>query len=76
MFARPFSKTELTRNCEEVVRGKVRLAVERIRSEANADGKRVVDGFKWWTFLASDVAAHVVCSESFRMLESGKVNPS
>jgi cytochrome P450 len=34
IFARPFSKTELRRSWEGVVRGKVRLAVERIRAEA------------------------------------------
>jgi hypothetical protein len=33
MFARLFSKTELRRSWEGVVRGKVRLAVERIRAE-------------------------------------------
>jgi ABC-type Co2+ transport system permease subunit len=75
MFAPPFSKTELWRNWEAVVGDKVRLAVKRIKGEAGRTEKGLVDVYKWWIFLASDVVAHVVFGESFHMLESGKANP-
>lgn len=76
LFSRPFSKTELRSNWEEIVRDKVRMAVRRTRDEAMASEGRIADVYIWWTFLASDVLAHVVFGESFYMLESGEVSPS
>jgi hypothetical protein len=51
------------------------LAVERIREEAGWIERGVVDVFKW-TFLTSDVVAHVVFGDSFHMLESERVSLS
>jgi len=76
LFSRPFSKTELRRYWEGVVRDKIRMAVGRIRDEAMASEGRIANVYKWWTFLASDVFAHVVFGESFHMLELGEVSPS
>ncbi|KAL3462838.1 cytochrome P450 [Aspergillus heterothallicus] len=86
LFARAFSKSELRREWEGVVRGKVRLAVEKMRGEmtdssssANASGNGNGNGgrcdvLKWWTFLATDVSGHLMFGESFDMLSVGMKN--
>ncbi|KAL5051310.1 hypothetical protein BDW71DRAFT_193723 [Aspergillus fruticulosus] len=73
LFARAFSKSELRRAWEGVVRSKVRLAVDRIKGELDAEGGRC-DLLKWWTFLATDVAGHLMFGEDFGMLEIGVKN--
>ncbi|THZ34672.1 hypothetical protein D6C87_10296, partial [Aureobasidium pullulans] len=45
------------------------LAVARIKSNATSG---TADVLKWWTYLATDVSAHLMFGESFHMLESGK----
>lgn len=72
LFARPFSQNSLQANWEPVVQRKVRLAVNKIRDEAGADGE--ADILKWWTLMATDVIAHLSFGESFRMLELGRVS--
>ncbi|RDW76836.1 cytochrome P450 [Aspergillus mulundensis] len=75
LFARAFSKSELRRVWEGVVREKVRLAVARMKGELEGptgDGK--CDVLKWWTFLATDVAGHLMFGEDFGMLEGGVKN--
>ncbi|RHZ67969.1 cytochrome P450 [Aspergillus thermomutatus] len=72
LFARPFSKSELRRTWEPVVKEKVQLAVSRIRGELAAEGR--ADILKWWTFLATDVSGHLMFGESFDMLTLGKKN--
>lgn len=54
-----------------IVERRVQLAVQRMGDDMDARG--VVDVFKWWMFMASDVIAELTFGESFRMLESGKV---
>lgn len=71
LFARPFSQNSLQANWESVIQSKVRLAVNRIREEAGAEGE--ADILKWWTLMATDVIAHLSFGESFRMLELGRV---
>lgn len=71
LFARPFSQNSLQANWESVVQSKARLAVNKIREEAGAEGE--ADILKWWTLMATDVIAHLSFGESFRMLELGRV---
>lgn len=73
LFARPFSQNSLQANWEAVIQSKVRLAVNKIREEAGAEGE--ADILKWWTLMATDVIAHLSFGESFRMLELGRVSP-
>jgi cytochrome P450 len=73
VFARPFSKSEMRRNWEKGIAGMARLAVRRIKGECEGEKGRA-DVYKWWTFLATDVSAHVNFGESFHMLELGKVS--
>ncbi|GKZ66542.1 hypothetical protein AnigIFM50267_000406 [Aspergillus niger] len=70
LFARVFSKSDLRRTWEPVVKGKVQLAVSQIRGELLRDG--ISDILKWWTFLATDVSGHLMFGESFDMLQYGK----
>ncbi|KAB8071839.1 cytochrome P450 [Aspergillus leporis] len=72
LLARPFSKSELRRIWEPVVKEKVHLAVSKIRHDLKVDGKS--DLLKWWTFLATDVSGHLMFGESFDMLRFGKKN--
>jgi cytochrome P450 len=72
LLARPFSKSELRRIWEPVVKEKVHLAVSKIRHDLKVDGKS--DLLKWWTFLATDVSGHLMFGESFDMLRFGKVS--
>lgn len=72
LFARPFSKTELRRSWEPIVKEKAKVAVSRIRQDLTASG--VSDVLKWWTFFATDTSAHLMFGESFKMLQLGKVS--
>ncbi|KAI0394130.1 cytochrome P450 [Xylariaceae sp. FL0594] len=51
---------------------KVKLAIQRMREEQESRG--VADIYKWWLFLTTDVIGELSFGESFRMLESGKLN--
>jgi len=57
LLSRPFSKSHLRQHWEDAVRQKVDLAVLRIHSKAMA---APVDVLQWWTFMASDVSAHLM----------------
>ncbi|KAF7591314.1 hypothetical protein BBP40_001690 [Aspergillus hancockii] len=70
LFARPFSKSELRRIWEPVVKEKVQLAVSQIRNDLKVN--EISDLLKWWTFLATDVGGHLMFGESFDMLRFGK----
>ncbi|KAL0930585.1 cytochrome p450 monooxygenase [Colletotrichum truncatum] len=71
LFARAFTASSLRENCEAIVRAKVEMATDRIRSEAIGGS---ADIHKWWKFMASDVIGQLCFGESFEMLESGKKN--
>lgn len=76
LFARAFSKSELRRVWEGVVREKVRMAVGQMKSELDATSSdKRCDVLKWWTFLATDVSGHLMFGEDFGMLQLGVVCP-
>ncbi|KAE8149921.1 cytochrome P450 [Aspergillus avenaceus] len=72
LLSRPFSKSELRRVWEPVVKDKVELAVSQIQRDLEMNGK--ADILKWWTFLATDVSGHLMFGEPFNMLQFGKKN--
>ncbi|KAI8626564.1 cytochrome P450 [Xylariaceae sp. FL1651] len=51
---------------------KVNLAIQRMEEEYKTRG--AADIYKWWLFMTTDVIGELSFGESFRMLESGKVN--
>ncbi|KAI0466042.1 cytochrome P450 [Xylaria cf. heliscus] len=51
---------------------KVNLTMQRMEEESKTRG--VADIFKWWLFMTTDVIGELSFGESFRMLESGKMN--
>ncbi|KAJ5986960.1 sterigmatocystin biosynthesis P450 monooxygenase [Penicillium sp. IBT 35674x] len=67
IFARPFSKIVLRSTWEPVVRDKIQLMISQIQKDLATLG--VCDIFKWPTFLATDVSAHLMFGESFGMLQ-------
>ncbi|KAI0551327.1 cytochrome P450 [Xylaria curta] len=54
------------------IEDKVNLAIQRMEEESKTRG--VADIFKWWLFMTTDVIGELSFGESFRMLESGKMN--
>ncbi|KAI5251552.1 cytochrome P450 monooxygenase [Aureobasidium subglaciale] len=72
LLSKGFSQRHLREQWEDVVRQKVDLAVSRIKAEATRGS---ADVLKWWTYLATDVSAHLMFGESFHMLESGERVP-
>jgi len=72
LLARGFSQRHLREQWETIVRDKVDLAVARIKADAMSG---TADVLKWWTYLATDVSAHLMFGESFGMLENGKRVP-
>ena len=71
LFARPFSKSSLRAEWEACIRSKVQTAVEGILRECKLHGE--ADILKWWTFLTTDVASHLMFGESFGTLQKGEV---
>lgn len=72
LFARGFSKSNIRQNWEGVVRERIVLAVDKMKSESARSG--CADALKWWTLMASDVSSHLMFGESFHTLERGEVN--
>ncbi|KAI4725662.1 cytochrome P450 monooxygenase [Aureobasidium sp. EXF-10728] len=72
LLAKGFSQRHLREQWERVVHEKVDLAVARIKADATSG---TADLLKWWTYLATDVSAHLMFGESFHMLESGERVP-
>ncbi|KAI1431321.1 cytochrome P450 [Xylaria sp. CBS 124048] len=50
----------------------VKLTLQRMKEEFETRG--VTDIYKWWLFMATDVIGELSFGESFRMLETGKIN--
>lgn len=71
LFARGFSKSYLREHWESTVKAKCKLAVEKIKKDAETD---VADILKWWSFMAADVVARLGFGESFGLLEAGQVH--
>jgi cytochrome P450 len=57
---------------ENVLRERAALAVERIGQEMKKYG--ATDVAKWWMFFSTDVIGELTFSDSFWMLEQGKVS--
>lgn len=57
---------------EGFVQSKVDLTLQRMEEDMREHG--YVDVLKWWTYMATDVSAHLSFGESFRMLEQKKVS--
>jgi cytochrome P450 len=57
---------------EPVVMERVRQTIRRMSEEREKRG--VVDVYKWWTFMATDVIGELSFGESFRTLDKGEVS--
>ncbi|KAI0114408.1 cytochrome P450 [Nemania sp. FL0031] len=51
---------------------KVDLTIQRMGEECKTRG--ATDIYKWWLFMTTDIIGELSFGESFRMLESGKIN--
>ncbi|KAI0458840.1 cytochrome P450 [Xylaria acuta] len=51
---------------------KVRLAIEKMGEEMKT--RKVVDVYKWWMFMTTDIIGQLTFGESFHALEKGKAN--
>ena len=74
LLARPFSRTSLLTNFQELVTERAKLAVQRIKQEAASNG--VCDVMKWWTLMTSDVIMEVAFGEKAGLIEAGEVSLS
>lgn len=70
VFAQGFANTSILK-FEEVVKEKAQVAISKIKRDAEQD---VADIFKWFTFMATDVAGQLSFGTSFEMLEQEDVN--
>jgi cytochrome P450 len=70
LLARGFSKSYLRHNWEYMAKEKAKLAVAKIRRDAE---KATADILKWWTFYTTDTIAQLSFGESFHMLEQEEV---
>lgn len=71
LLANPISDSFLTR-FEPLISDRVHLAVNRMSNELESRG--VMDVFKWWFYMTTDVIGELSFGESFRMLDSGEVS--
>ncbi|KAJ5468765.1 hypothetical protein N7475_006517, partial [Penicillium sp. IBT 31633x] len=69
LLASPISDSSLT-HLEPLIVDKIHLATSKITQELEARG--VVDIFKWWLFMTTDIIGDLTFGDSFRMLETGK----
>ncbi|APA05256.1 hypothetical protein sscle_01g000260 [Sclerotinia sclerotiorum 1980 UF-70] len=69
LFSQAFSKSFLKTNWEPEVRKKATMAVEKIKKNALINE---VDILTYFTFMATDVVAHLAFGESFKTLETEK----
>ena len=65
LFAQAFSNSS-TMTYEPIIRGKVTLAVDKIKRDASTG---MADVYKWFTFLATDITGQLAFGKSFEMLE-------
>lgn len=71
LLARPFSRSSLLSNFQDMVAGRACLAVSKMKEEAS---KGPCDVMKWWTFMTTDVIARVAFGEESCLLEAGQVH--
>ncbi|KAL4984893.1 cytochrome P450 [Aspergillus falconensis] len=72
LLSSPLSDTNL-RTVEPLVKGRIQLAISRIREEALSP-RGVADIYKWFFFMTTDIIGELSFGDSFRMLEIGKKN--
>ncbi|KAI1747030.1 cytochrome P450 [Xylaria castorea] len=71
LLSSPLSETGLKVFLPQIEH-KVNLVIQRMEEDSKKYG--AVDIFKWWLFFTTDVIGELTFGESFRMLESGKMN--
>ncbi|KIW93880.1 uncharacterized protein Z519_05195 [Cladophialophora bantiana CBS 173.52] len=69
LLARPFSRSSLLANFQDLVSDRARLAVSKMKEEADRGD---CDVMKWWTLMATDVIANVAFGDDSRLLEAGQ----
>lgn len=69
LFAQSFSNSSILK-FEDIVRGKVDLAVAKIKRDAKAG---TADILKWFTFMATDAIGQLSFGQSFDMLQKETV---
>jgi cytochrome P450 len=57
---------------EEQIKKLTRLAVAKIKSYAQRDGK--VDVVRWWMMMMADISSNITFGESFEILEKEAVS--
>ncbi|KAL3445280.1 cytochrome P450 [Aspergillus insuetus] len=71
IFAQGFANTSILQY-EGIIRDKAELAVSKIQRDAEAG---FADIFKWFTFMATDIAGHLSFGSSFDMLLQEQKTP-
>ncbi|KAI0529922.1 cytochrome P450 [Xylaria digitata] len=71
LISSPFSESGLKAFLPQIDQ-KVNLAIQCMEEESKTRG--VADIYKWWLFMTTDVIGELSFGESFRMLESRKIN--
>lgn len=71
LLARPFSRSSLLANFQDLVSERARLAVSKMKEEASRGD---CDVMKWWTLMATDVILQVAFGDESRLLEAGEVS--
>ncbi|KAL2846419.1 cytochrome P450 [Aspergillus pseudoustus] len=73
LLSSPLSDANLRTEMEPLVRARINLAIEKMKSEA-ASPRGVADIYKWFFFMATDIIGELSFGDSFRMLEIGTKN--
>lgn len=71
LLARPFSRSSLLSNFQDLVTDRTRLAVSKMKEEAS---RGPCDIMKWWTLMTTDVIARVAFGDESSLLEAGQVS--
>ncbi|KAI2641268.1 cytochrome P450 [Xylaria nigripes] len=71
LLSSPLSETGLKKYLPQID-DKVHLVIQKMKEESQTRG--VIDIYKWWVFFSTDVIGELSFGESFKMLESGKIN--
>jgi cytochrome P450 len=71
LLARPFSRSSLLVNFQDLVSERARLAVSKMKEEASRGD---CDVMKWWTLMATDVIVQVAFGDESRLVEAGEVS--
>lgn len=70
LLAGPMAESSL-KNVVPQITARVDMAIAAMQRDMNDSG--VVDVYKWWLFMATDIIGELTFGESFQMLEQGKV---